>query len=100
MSIFNIGPITTFTEYTTAGELEKSFSFENAVEITSHVRFPIHATCVHMSQLIRATFPGVVTAKFHYGSWFEAGLRPASKLGQRNGIWTLAGLRPAPNQLA
>jgi len=35
--------ITTFTAYVTACDLEKSFSFDKTIEITSHVRFLIHA---------------------------------------------------------
>ena len=37
-----LGDITTFTVYVTAFDLEKSFSFEKTVEITSHVRFMIY----------------------------------------------------------
>jgi len=34
--------ITTFTVYTTACDLDRSFIFKNKVEITSHLHFPIH----------------------------------------------------------
>jgi len=34
--------ITTFIVYVTACDLEKSFSFEKTVEITSHVCFSVH----------------------------------------------------------
>jgi len=34
--------ITTFTVHVTGCDLEKSFIFENRVEITSHKRFLIH----------------------------------------------------------
>ena len=44
---------TTFTMYVTVRDLEKSFSFNITIEITSHVRFLIH---IYIQQLTRAMF--------------------------------------------
>jgi len=39
----SFGDITTYTVHVTVSDLEKSLRFDNIVEITSRVRFPIHA---------------------------------------------------------
>ena len=41
-TLFTFTLLTTLTAYVTVCDFEKSLVFEKIVEITSHVRFPIH----------------------------------------------------------
>jgi len=51
--------ITPFTVYVTACDLEKSLSFDTTVQITSHVRFPIHVEIYHRLVNTCYTFRGM-----------------------------------------
>jgi len=62
-SLHRLRVASTFTVYVTACDFEKSFSFDNAVEITNHIRFPQHRSTTVFDQILN--FMGILNPPLH-----------------------------------